>query len=73
MNRLMGMVFVGTNKDGEEEVLEIFMLAPWERKLERKDALELLIARVNKSWDGDEQFHARRGYKDFGMRTVVIE
>lgn len=73
MNRLMGMVFVGTNKDGEEEILETVMLAPWERKLDENAAHDLLTDRMCKSWDGDEQFHAQRGYKDFGMRTVVVE
>lgn len=73
MNRLMGMVFVGTNKDGEEEVLETYMLAPWERKLDEMEAHSILFDRMCKSWNNDEEFHASRGYEDFGMRSVVIE
>lgn len=73
MNKVIGMVFVGSKPGGEEEILETVMLAPWELKLDHKTAHDLLTDRMVKSWNSDEQFHARRGYEDFGMRTVVVQ
>lgn len=73
MNKVIGMVFVGTKPGGEEEILETEMLAPWELELDHMAANDLLTDRICKSWNNNEQFHARRGYEDFGMRTVVVQ
>lgn len=74
MNRYLGVVFVGAKKEtGEEEILECYMLAPWERKLDEAEAHKLLMDRITKYWDTDEQFWANQGYEDFGMKLVVVE
>ena len=71
--KTLGMVFFGTNKEtGDEEILECYMLAPWERKLDEKEACKILFDRVGGYWNVNEEFWERKGYEDFGMKCVEV-
>lgn len=71
--RTLGMVFFGTNKEtGDEEILDVLMLAPWERELDEEKGCEILGDRICGYWNANEKFFERRGYEDFGVRSVEV-
>lgn len=71
--RTLGMVFYGVNKEtGDEEILDVLMLAPWERELDEEEANEILGNRICGYWNSNEKFFERRGYEDFGVRSLEV-
>ena len=72
MGKIIGIAFVGCDAAGNEQVLEVNIVAPCDRNLEAGAAMTKVAEIGTKYWNQNEEFWAGQGFHDFAMRHVEV-